>query len=148
MTTTENVHLVDQHKNERGLNRCLQAIGLPKSTYGDVSSPAYRKNRPDGPSEDDERLMTYIREIIRIMGIAAFCPNSGSAPARGSTINGFGGFFASMSSACPAASRKRSPRPCERSFGRPPGSSTSLRRISVPIASRNRWTWSRPTLRN
>ena len=65
MTTTEKVHLVDQHKNERGLNRRVQAIGLPKSTYGDVPSSAYRKNRPDGPSEDDERLMTYIREIIR-----------------------------------------------------------------------------------
>jgi putative transposase len=32
---------------------------LPKSTY------YYRHNRPDGPSEDDERLMTHIREIIR-----------------------------------------------------------------------------------
>jgi len=50
---------VDQHKKERGLNRCLRAIGLPKSTY------YYRKNRPDGPSEDDQRLMTHIREIIR-----------------------------------------------------------------------------------
>jgi len=50
---------VDQHKEDDGLNRCLQAIGLPKSTY------YYRKRRPDGPSEDDERLMTYIREIIR-----------------------------------------------------------------------------------
>jgi transposase InsO family protein len=57
--------LVDQHKNERGLNRCLQAIGLPKSTYGDDTSPDYRKNRPDGPSEDDQRLMQHIRAIIR-----------------------------------------------------------------------------------
>ncbi len=65
MTTDEKVRLVDQHKEERGLNRCLRATQLPKSTYGDVSSPAYRKNRPNGPSEDDERLMTYIREIIQ-----------------------------------------------------------------------------------
>jgi transposase InsO family protein len=50
---------VDQHKEERGLNRCLQATRLPKSTY------YYRKSRPDRPSEDDERLMTHIREIIR-----------------------------------------------------------------------------------
>jgi hypothetical protein len=27
---------VDQHRDDRGLNRCLRAIGLPKSTYGDV----------------------------------------------------------------------------------------------------------------
>jgi len=58
MTTTEKVHLVDQHKNERGLNRCLQAIGLPKSTY------YYRRNHR-GPSEDDQRLMQHIRAIIR-----------------------------------------------------------------------------------
>lgn len=51
--------MVDQHKKERGLNRCLQATQLPKSTY------YYRKNRPDGLSEDDQRLMTHIREIIR-----------------------------------------------------------------------------------
>jgi len=50
---------VDQHKQERGLNRCLRAIGLPKSTY------YYRKRHPDGPSEDDQRLMKHIRAIIR-----------------------------------------------------------------------------------
>jgi len=49
---------VDQHKNERGLNRCLQAIGLPKSTY------YYRRNHR-GPSEDDQRLMQHIRATIR-----------------------------------------------------------------------------------
>jgi hypothetical protein len=58
MTTTEKVRLTGQCKEDYGLNQCPQAIGLPKSTYGDVSSPAYRKSRPDGPSEDDERLMT------------------------------------------------------------------------------------------
>ena len=33
MTTAEKVRLVDQHKDEHRLNRCLKAIGLPKSTY-------------------------------------------------------------------------------------------------------------------
>jgi len=49
---------VDQHKEERGLNRCLRAIGLPKSTY------YYRQKRPEGPSEEDQRLMEHVREII------------------------------------------------------------------------------------
>jgi hypothetical protein len=38
---------VDQRKEERGLNRCLEAIDLPKSTY------YYRKNRPEEPSEEE-----------------------------------------------------------------------------------------------
>jgi len=59
MTTTEKVRLTGQCKEDYGLNRCLQAIGLPKSTY------YYRKRRPDGPSEDDQRLMQHIRAIIR-----------------------------------------------------------------------------------
>jgi transposase InsO family protein len=50
---------VDQHKKERRLNRWFQATQLPKSTY------YYRKNRPDGPSEDDPRLMQHVRAIIR-----------------------------------------------------------------------------------
>jgi len=50
---------VDQHREDRGLNRCLQAIGLPKSTY------YYRQNRPDGLSEEDQRLMSEVREIIQ-----------------------------------------------------------------------------------
>ena len=33
---------MDQHRKERGLNRCLRAIGLPKSTY------YHRKRRPYG----------------------------------------------------------------------------------------------------
>ena len=65
MTTTEKVRLVDQHREEHGLNRCLEAIGLPKSTYGDVSSPAYRKNRPEKPSEEEQEPMTCVREIIQ-----------------------------------------------------------------------------------
>ena len=56
---------MDQHREEHGLNRCLKAIGLPKSTYGDVSSPGYRKNRPDKPSEEEQKLMTCVREIIQ-----------------------------------------------------------------------------------
>lgn len=50
---------MDQHREEHGLNRCLKAIGLPKSTY------YYRKNRPDKPSEEEQKLMTCVREIIQ-----------------------------------------------------------------------------------
>lgn len=49
---------MDQHREERGLNRCLRAIGLPKSTY-------YYRRKHRGPSEDDQRLMQHIRSIIR-----------------------------------------------------------------------------------
>lgn len=49
---------MDQHREERGLNRCLQAIGLPKSTY-------YYRRKHRGPSEDDQRLMQHVRSIIR-----------------------------------------------------------------------------------
>jgi len=50
---------VDQHKEEHGLNWCLEAIGLPKSTY------YYRKNRSTGPSEEEQELMSHVREIIQ-----------------------------------------------------------------------------------
>ncbi len=49
---------MDQHRDDRGLNRCLEAIGLPKSTY------YYRKNRSNEPSEEEQKLMDHIREII------------------------------------------------------------------------------------
>ena len=49
---------MDQHKQERGLNQCLQAIGLPKSTY-------YYRIVRRGPSDEDQRLMTHIRAIVR-----------------------------------------------------------------------------------
>jgi hypothetical protein len=49
---------VDPCKEDRGLNRCLRAIELPKSTY------YYRQNRPDGLSEEDQKLMEHLREII------------------------------------------------------------------------------------
>ena len=49
---------MDQHKEERGLNQCLEAIDLPKSTY------YYRQNRTEGLSEEDQKLMEHIREII------------------------------------------------------------------------------------
>jgi transposase InsO family protein len=49
---------VDQHKEEYGLNRCLEAIDLPKSTY------YYRKNRSEEPSEEEQKLMSHVREII------------------------------------------------------------------------------------
>jgi putative transposase len=49
---------VDQQREEHGLNRCLAAIDLPKSTY------YYRKNRSDQPSEEEQELMDHVREII------------------------------------------------------------------------------------
>jgi transposase InsO family protein len=49
---------VDQHKEEHGLNRCLEAIGLPKSTY------YYRQKRSDEPSDKEQKLMNCVREII------------------------------------------------------------------------------------
>jgi transposase InsO family protein len=49
---------VDQHREEYGLNRCLEAIDLPKSTY------YYRKNRSEESSEEEQKLMEYVREII------------------------------------------------------------------------------------
>ena len=49
---------MDQHKDEHGLNRCLKAIDLPKSTY-------YRQNRSEEPSEEEQELMTCVREIIQ-----------------------------------------------------------------------------------
>jgi hypothetical protein len=50
---------VDQHREEHGLNRCLKAIGLPKSTY------YYRKDRPEKPSEEEQKLMDHVCEIIQ-----------------------------------------------------------------------------------
>jgi transposase InsO family protein len=59
MTTTEKVRLVDQHREDRGLNRCLRAIDLPKSTY------YYRQKRSDELSEEEQKLMSCVREIIQ-----------------------------------------------------------------------------------
>ena len=47
---------MDQHKEDRGLNRCLEAIDLPKSTS--------TTDRTEGLSEEDQKLMEHIREII------------------------------------------------------------------------------------
>jgi len=49
---------VDQLRDKRGLNRCLEALQLPKSTY------YYRKNRVE-QSEEESNLMAHIRAIIR-----------------------------------------------------------------------------------
>ena len=49
---------MDQHREEHGLNRCLEAIDLPKSTY------YYRKNRSTEPSKEEQELMSHVREII------------------------------------------------------------------------------------
>jgi len=50
---------VDQHKDEHGLNRCLEAIDLPKSTY------YYRKNHLEESSKEEQELMNCVREIIQ-----------------------------------------------------------------------------------
>ena len=50
---------MDQQREEHGLNRCLEAIGLPKSTY------YYRKNRSTEPPEEEQELMDHVREIIQ-----------------------------------------------------------------------------------
>lgn len=47
-----------QHKDQYGLNRCLEATGLAKSTY-------YYRRQHATPNEDDRRLMTHLRQIIR-----------------------------------------------------------------------------------
>jgi len=49
---------VDQHREEHGLNRCLEAIDLPKSTY------YYRQKLSDGLSEEDQKLTEHVRDII------------------------------------------------------------------------------------
>lgn len=49
---------MDQLRDERGLNRCLEAIELPKSTY------YYRKHKPQ-KTKEDQMLMRHIRAIIR-----------------------------------------------------------------------------------
>ena len=49
---------MDQLRDKRGLNRCLEALQLPKSTY------YYRKNRVE-QSEEESNLMAHIRAIIR-----------------------------------------------------------------------------------
>lgn len=49
--------MVSQHKSEYGLNRCLKAIGLAKSTW------YYRQNH-QGPTAEDKMLTTEIKNII------------------------------------------------------------------------------------
>ena len=46
-----------QHHASYGLNRCLEALGLPKSTY-------YYRLQHSGPSQEDLDLMEHIRTII------------------------------------------------------------------------------------
>ena len=59
MTTTEKVRLVDHHRNDRGLNRCLRIVGFPKITY------YYRQMRSNEPSEEEQKLMNCIRDMIQ-----------------------------------------------------------------------------------
>lgn len=57
MTTDEKVELVEAHREHHGLNRCLEAVGLAKSTW------YYRQRRPD-PQERDRNLRKELLEII------------------------------------------------------------------------------------
>ena len=51
--------MVSKHSEEHGLNRCLEAVGLPKSTW------YYRQRRKqNGPSQEEQTLVSAIRDII------------------------------------------------------------------------------------
>ena len=51
--------MVSEHAEEHGLNRCLEAVGLPKSTW------YYRQQRKrEKPSKEDEMLKTETQDII------------------------------------------------------------------------------------
>lgn len=69
MTNPEKVRLADQHRKDRGLNRYPLTIDLTKSTYGDVSSPVYRKKRSEDPSEQEEKLMSCVREPMATLSL-------------------------------------------------------------------------------
>jgi len=95
---------VDQHKEDRGLNRCLRAIDLPKSTY------YCRQKRSNGLSEEDQKLMSCVREIIDERpeyGYRRILPELEERTGRRSTINGPDGSLASMS--WPSASVEAEP---------------------------------------
>lgn len=51
------MELVEAHRDRHGLNRCLEAVGLAKSTW------YYRQKRPD-PSERDSELREALLEAI------------------------------------------------------------------------------------
>jgi hypothetical protein len=115
---------VDQHREEHGLNRCLEATNLPKSTDGDVSSPAYRKNRSEEPSEEEQELMDQIREIIQghpDYGYRRILPELEERTGQRVNISGFGGFLTSMSWDCPVRCRSTTLRLCRRFSATLPG---------------------------
>lgn len=58
MTANEKMELVEEHKDEHGLCRCLEAAGLPKSTW------YYRKGRTS-MEERDRELKEQILEVVR-----------------------------------------------------------------------------------
>ena len=61
--------LVEEHRERHGLNRCLEAVGLAKSTW------YYRQRRPD-PRERDCDLRKELLEIdggIRVLGVQDEC---------------------------------------------------------------------------
>ena len=58
LSSAKKVCLTGQCKEGHGLNHCLKAIGLPKSTY-------YYWINHQGSSKDDQRLMQHTRAIIR-----------------------------------------------------------------------------------
>ena len=113
---------VNQCKEDHGLNQCLKAIDLPESTY-------YYRIERRGPSEEDQkRLMTHIRAIIRdhpAAGIPAMGTGASSQSLRSAlesvlTINGSDGFLAIMNWLCPDRCRSKAPRRYRRFWRRPP----------------------------
>jgi transposase InsO family protein len=113
---------VDQHKEEHGLNRCLEAIGLPKSTY------YYRKNRPDKPSEEDQKLMDNVREIIQEhpQGVPTTvtdgsCRSLRSGPARRSTTGRLRRLLSEHELGLARQASKHSPSPVQEILGETAG---------------------------
>ena len=58
MSLDDKIQLVEQHRDEYGLNACLSALGLSKGTWH------YRQHRPD-PADKDAILKEQIRAIIQ-----------------------------------------------------------------------------------
>jgi len=94
MTGTEKVRLVDQHGEEHGLNRCIEAIGLRPRDYLGAS-----------------HLPATALPATALPATAGSFQNLRSRPASRSTMSGSGGFVAGMSWDCPADLQTQ-PFPC------------------------------------
>ena len=104
---------MDQHKEDRGLNRCLEAIDLPKSTS--------TTDRTEGLSEEDQKLMEHIREIIdehpprgSYTATAGFSQSLRSEPACESTTGRLRRLLSEHELGLPRQVSKRSPSPVEK----------------------------------